>query len=192
MGSLGPTSLAVGLSLLHVEGSVADGSFAGVAGEALHVPGHLQCMHHLLEGRHCQTGAGPPRAGKDKESPEMGPRWEGTEPGTLSRGQGQEMKGRLRDTHPSDLLLALGTGGRIARVVALGAEDGAFLLKEATLIQHLPALAAGELLGVVIMSQRHEVPSPVAGQSHISHAGAQDAGVAVVAARTHLMTLLHL
>lgn len=71
MGPLAPTSLAVGLSLLHVEGSVADGSFAGVAGEALHVPGHLQCVHHLLEGSHCQPGAGPPRAGRDKESPEM-------------------------------------------------------------------------------------------------------------------------
>lgn len=102
------------------------------------------------------------------------------------------MWGRLRDTHPSDLLLALGAAGCIASVVALGAEDGAFLLKEATLIQHLPALAAGELLGVVIMSQRHQVASPVAGQSHVSHAGAQDAGVAAVVARAHLMTLLHL
>lgn len=102
------------------------------------------------------------------------------------------MEGRLRDTHPSDLLLALGAAGCIARVVALGAEDGALLLKEAALIQHFPALAAGEFLGVVIMSQRHQVPSPAAGQSHISHAGAQDAGVAVVAAGAHLMTLLHL
>lgn len=110
----------------------------------------------------------------------------------MSGEQRQEMWGRLRDTHPSDLLLALGAAGCIARVVALGAEDGAFLLKEAALIQHLPALAASELLGVVIMSQRHQVASPAAGQSHVSHAGAQDAGVAVVVARAHLMTLLHL
>lgn len=55
-GPPGPTSLAVGLSLLHVEGTVADGSFAGCAGEALHMPGHLQRVHHLLEERRCQPG----------------------------------------------------------------------------------------------------------------------------------------
>lgn len=82
------------------------------------------------------------------------------------------MQDRLRDTHPGDLLLAFSTAGRIARVVALGAEDGALFLEETTLIQHLPALAAGELLGVVIMSQCHEVASPVVGQSHISHSQA--------------------
>jgi len=83
--------------------------------------------------------------------------------------QGQEVWGRLRATHPGDLLLALGAAGCVACVVALRAEDGAFLLKKAALIQHLPALATGELLGVVIMSQRHQVPSPAAGQSHVSH-----------------------
>lgn len=60
MGLSGPTSLTVGLSLLHIEGTVADGSFAGSTGEALHVPGHLQRMHHLLEGNCCQPGAGLP------------------------------------------------------------------------------------------------------------------------------------
>lgn len=58
--SPGPTSLAVGLSLLHVEGTVADGSFAGCTGEALHVPGHLQCMHDLLEENCCQPGGSTP------------------------------------------------------------------------------------------------------------------------------------
>lgn len=38
-------SLAVGLSLLHVEGLVPDGHFAGSTQEALYVVGHLQGVH---------------------------------------------------------------------------------------------------------------------------------------------------
>lgn len=45
------TFLAVGLSLLHVEGLVPDGHFAGSAQEALDVVGHLQGMHDLLQRR---------------------------------------------------------------------------------------------------------------------------------------------
>lgn len=40
-------SLTVGLPLLHVEGLVPDGHFAGSAQEALDVVGHLQGMHDL-------------------------------------------------------------------------------------------------------------------------------------------------
>lgn len=43
------TSLAVGRPFLHVEGSVANRCLAGSTGEAMHVPGHLESMHDLLE-----------------------------------------------------------------------------------------------------------------------------------------------
>lgn len=40
-------SLAVGHPFLHVEGPVPNGCLASCAGEAMHVPGHLQGMHDL-------------------------------------------------------------------------------------------------------------------------------------------------
>lgn len=172
MGSLGLTSLAVGLSLLHVEGTVADGSFAGSTGEALHMPGHLQCVHDLLERNHRQLPSGPPCATKrpTQDRKGQGIPGNGIRKGRDGARHPWSSRGRLRDTHPGDLLLALGAAGCVARVVAFGAEDGAFLLKEAAFIQHLPALAAGELLWVVIMSQCHQVPSPATGQGpHQSH-----------------------
>lgn len=56
------TSLAVGHALLHVEGPVPDGRLAGGTGEAVHVPGHLQGMHDLLEGGASHlAGSGPSR-----------------------------------------------------------------------------------------------------------------------------------
>ncbi|KAB1259728.1 hypothetical protein Cadr_000025834 [Camelus dromedarius] len=45
-------------------------------------------------------------------------------------------------------------------VIAGRAEDSALLLKEATLFQDLPTLAAHELLGVVRVAQRHQVAAP--------------------------------
>lgn len=44
--------------------------------------------------------------------------------------------------------------------MALGAEDGAPLLKEAPLLQHSLALGARELLGVPGAAQRHQVAPP--------------------------------
>lgn len=43
------TSLAVGLPLFYVEGTIADGCSAGSADKALNVPGHLQSMHNFLK-----------------------------------------------------------------------------------------------------------------------------------------------
>ena len=63
-------------------------------------------------------------------------------------------------THASDLLLALGTTGCIAHIVAGWAEDGPLLLEEATLFQNLPTLAAHKLLRVVCTAQRHQVAAP--------------------------------
>lgn len=54
------TSLAVGCPFLHVEGPVTNGRLAGCAGEAMHVPGHLQGMHDLLGGGDSHQGAQPP------------------------------------------------------------------------------------------------------------------------------------
>lgn len=42
------TSLAVGLSVLKVEGVVADGLLAGGAQEAIHMPGLLQSVNDFL------------------------------------------------------------------------------------------------------------------------------------------------
>lgn len=67
-------------------------------------------------------------------------------------------------THAGDLLLALGTTGCIAHIVAGWAEDGPLLLEEATLFQNLPTLAAHKLLRVVCVAQRHQVAAP-AGES---------------------------
>lgn len=53
-------SLAVGCPFLHVEGPVTNGRLAGCAGEAMHVPGHLQGMHDLLGGGDSHQGAQPP------------------------------------------------------------------------------------------------------------------------------------
>lgn len=55
------TSLAVGRPFFHIEGSVADGRFAGGTGEAMHMPGHLQSMHDLLEEARARSGPARPQ-----------------------------------------------------------------------------------------------------------------------------------
>lgn len=63
-------------------------------------------------------------------------------------------------SHPSDDLLALGTIRCITVVIALGTEDGAPLLKEASLLQNHLTLGAGELLRVPGAPQGNEIASP--------------------------------
>lgn len=63
-------------------------------------------------------------------------------------------------THACDLLLALGTAGCIAHIIAGRAEDGTLLLKEATFFQDRPTLAAHKLLRVVCVAQCHQVTAP--------------------------------
>lgn len=101
-------SFAVGCPFLHVKGSVANRCLAGSAGEAMHVPGHLQGMHDLS----------------------------------------------------SNLLLAFGTAGCIAHIIAGGAKDSPLLLKEATLFQNLSTLAAHKFFRVVCVAQRYQVAAP--------------------------------
>lgn len=63
-------------------------------------------------------------------------------------------------THACDLFLALGTAGCVAHVVAGWAEDGTLLLEEAALFKDHPTLAAHKLLGVVRVTQCHQVTAP--------------------------------
>ena len=52
------TCLTVRLSVLHVEGVSSDGLLAGDAHEAMHVPGLLQGIHHLLQQHRTVEGRG--------------------------------------------------------------------------------------------------------------------------------------
>lgn len=63
-------------------------------------------------------------------------------------------------THSSDLLLAFGTAGCIAHIIAGGAKDSPLLLEEAALIQDLPTLAAHKLFRVVCVAQGYQVAAP--------------------------------
>lgn len=63
-------------------------------------------------------------------------------------------------SYPRDLLFALGTVRSVSVIIALGAEDGTSLLKEASLVQNDFTLRAGEFLGVPRTAQRHQVTTP--------------------------------
>lgn len=63
-------------------------------------------------------------------------------------------------TYACDLLLAFGTAGCIAHVIAGRAEGGTLLLEEAALFQDYPTLAAHKLLRVVCVAQCDQVAAP--------------------------------
>lgn len=67
--------------------------------------------------------------------------------------------GHLQSMHDlsSDLLLAFGTGGCIAHIIAGGAKDSSLLLEEATFFQDLPTLAAHKFLRMVCVAQCYQV-----------------------------------
>lgn len=67
--------------------------------------------------------------------------------------------GHLQGVHDlsGNLLLALGAVWGVTVVVAFGAINGAFLLKEAAFVEHFSALTARELLRVPGAAQSHHV-----------------------------------
>lgn len=76
-----------------------------------------------------------------------------------STGEAMDVPGHLQSMHDlsSDLLLAFGTVGCIAHIIAGGAKDSSLLLEEATLFQDLSTLAAHKLLGMVCVAQCYQV-----------------------------------
>lgn len=76
-----------------------------------------------------------------------------------STGEAVHVPGHLQSMHDlsSDLLLAFGTAGCIAHIIAGGAKDGSLLLEEATLFQDLSTLAAHKFLGMICVTQGYQV-----------------------------------
>lgn len=74
-------------------------------------------------------------------------------------GEAGNMPGHFQRMHDlsSDLLLAFGTAGCIAHIIAGGAKDSSLLLEEATLFQDLPTLAAHKFLRMVRVAQCYQV-----------------------------------